>query len=184
MADRVFGEIPGNPAGTTYINREALSRARVHGPNQAGIWGGEDGAESIFVSGGYVDDQDYGDVIVYTGQGGRDPNTGRQIEDQELTRGNLGLARSHLDGLPVRVIRGFEGDPTYSPTSGYRYDGLFRVEEYWHEQGKDGFLIWRFRLVAFDGEALPLTTGNGESETPVAPGRVEATIQRIVCPWP
>jgi len=46
---------------------------------------------------------------------------------------HLGLARSHLDGLPVRVIRGYEGDPTYSPTSGYRYDGLFRVDEYWHE---------------------------------------------------
>jgi putative restriction endonuclease len=59
MADRVFGHISGNPPGTTYINREALSRARVHGPNQAGIWGGEDGAESIVVSGGYVDDQDY-----------------------------------------------------------------------------------------------------------------------------
>ncbi|MGO9353608.1 MAG: YDG/SRA domain-containing protein [Mycobacterium sp.] len=57
----------------------------------------------------YVDDQNYGDVIIYTGQGGRDPNTGRQIADQQLTRGNLGLARSHLDGLPVRVIRGYEG---------------------------------------------------------------------------
>jgi putative restriction endonuclease len=62
MADRVFGHIPGNPAGTSYINREALSRARVRGPHQGCIWGGKDGAESVVVSGGYVDDQDHGDA--------------------------------------------------------------------------------------------------------------------------
>ena len=66
-----------------------------------------------------------------TRHGLRDNDTGRQIADQQLRRGNLGLARSHLDGLPVRVIRGHEGDPAYSPASGYRYDGLFRVAEYW-----------------------------------------------------
>jgi putative restriction endonuclease len=33
------------------------------------------------LSGGYVDDNDEGDVIIYTGQGGRDPATGRQIKD-------------------------------------------------------------------------------------------------------
>jgi putative restriction endonuclease len=111
MANRVFGHISGNPVGTTYVNRDAAADADVHRPNQGGIWGGKDGAESIVVSGGYIDDQDYGDVIIYTGQGGRDQNSGRQIADQELIRGNLGLARSHLDGLPVRVIRGYEGDP-------------------------------------------------------------------------
>jgi putative restriction endonuclease len=68
MANRVFGHISGNPVGTTYVNREAAADARVHRPNQGGIWGGKD-AESIVVSGGYVDDQDYGDVIIYTGQG-------------------------------------------------------------------------------------------------------------------
>jgi hypothetical protein len=30
------------------------------------------GAESIVVSGGYKDDNDFGDVIVYTGHGGQD----------------------------------------------------------------------------------------------------------------
>jgi integrase len=41
----------------------------------AGISGGErEGADSIVVSGGYEDDEDYGDVIVYTGAGGNDPD--------------------------------------------------------------------------------------------------------------
>jgi putative restriction endonuclease len=68
----------------------------------------------------------------------------------------------------------------YSPSSGYRYDGLFRVDEYWQETGKDGFRIWRFRLVAVDGETSKFTAAEGGSQTPAAPGRVETTIQRIV----
>jgi putative restriction endonuclease len=32
----------------------------------------KEGADSIVVSGGYVDDRDMGDVIIYTGEGGND----------------------------------------------------------------------------------------------------------------
>ncbi|OBI29843.1 SRA-YDG domain-containing protein [Mycolicibacter sinensis] len=180
MAERVFGHIPNNPVGTTYVNRQAAYRAGVHRQLQAGICGGADGTESIVVSGGYIDDEDHGDAIIYTGQGGRDPDSGRQIADQELIRGNLGLARSHLDGLPVRVIRGFEGDKTYSPATGYRYDGLFRVDEYWQETGTDGYRIWRFRLSALaNNTALPPEAAEA-SIAPLATERVETTVQRIV----
>ena len=144
------------------------------------ICGGDEGTESIVVPGGYADDEDHGDIIVYPGQGGRDPNFGRQITDQELTRGNLGLARSHLDGLPVRVIRGQEGDPAYSPSSGYRYEGLFRVDDYWREIGHDGFQIWRFRLVALGNVGPDSAEEASPSGTPSRPGRVETTVQRIV----
>lgn len=182
MADRVYGHIPGYPVGSLFDDRAAASKARVHGPLIGGIWGGADGAESIVVSGGYVDDKDYGDVIIYTGHGGQGPNSKRQIKDQELTVGNLGLARSHLDGLPVRVVRGFEGDPVYSPSSGYRYDGLFRVDEYWQETGVDGFKIWRFRLIALHDEIDAAETAEGDDDPSAAgpPGRVQTTIQRII----
>ena len=46
-----------------------------------------------------------GEEVIYTGQGGRDPATGKQISDQELTRGNLGLVITRNKGLPLRVIR-------------------------------------------------------------------------------
>ncbi|GAA2579984.1 HNH endonuclease [Dactylosporangium fulvum] len=72
------------------------------------------------VSGGYVDDEDFGNEIVYTGQGGNDPSTKRRIADQTLTLGNAGLARSQLDGNPVRVVRGASGDPAHSPSIGFR----------------------------------------------------------------
>ena len=95
MAERIFGEIPGQPEGALYASSEALSHAGVHRPIQAGISGSADeGADSIVLSGGYEDDQDYGDVIVYTGHGGRDPTSCQQTSDQTLTRGNLALTRS------------------------------------------------------------------------------------------
>src|SRR5690242_11381604 len=92
MTGRVFGEIPGYPVGTEFHDREALHQAGVHRPLQAGISGAaEEGADSIVVAGGYEDDEDFGAVIVYTGHGGNNPGTGRQVADQELVRGNLAL---------------------------------------------------------------------------------------------
>ncbi|MEV4721715.1 YDG/SRA domain-containing protein [Micromonospora noduli] len=175
---RTYGEIPGYPPGSTFKNRIDLAQSGVHRPNQAGICGGVDGAESIAVSGGYVDDEDYGTELVYTGQGGNDPETKRQIADQELTRGNLGLARSQIDGNPVRVVRGAGGDPAYSPEAGLRYDGLFRVVDHWRDTGKDGFKIWRYRLVARESADPPPAGTLGAAGKPAA--RTEATIQRLV----
>jgi predicted restriction endonuclease len=134
----------------------------------AGISGAErDGADSIVVSGGYEDDEDYGNVIVYTGAGGNDPSSGTQIADQTLTRRNLALAVSADRGLPVRVVRGAGGDPDHSPQSGFRYDGLF----------KSGYKIWRYRLVE-EPPANPVTN------PPPEPGpdeqRAYASVQRLV----
>ncbi len=148
MPEHPIGQITGQQPGTTYADRRALRAAGIHRPLQAGIAGsGKTGAESIILNGGYEDDEDFWDYIVYTGQGGNDPATGRQVADQELTRGNLALARSCDDGLPVRVVRGWREPSGYGPPAGFRYDGLYYVESYWQERGKSGFLIWRFRLV-------------------------------------
>ena len=97
---RVFGAIPKIPVGSLFRNRQEVAEAGVHRPLQAGISGAEkEGAESVVLSGGYEDDQDHGDVVIYTGHGGNDPHTGQQIADQELTRGNLALARNQAEGL-------------------------------------------------------------------------------------
>lgn len=66
-----FGAPPHVRVGDTFKRRRTLARARVHRPTMAGICGTRaSGAESIVVSGGYEDDEDYGDEIIYTGQGG------------------------------------------------------------------------------------------------------------------
>ena len=147
IPERIFGHIPGYPEGSCFATRAAVAEAGLHRPPVAGIAGsGQYGATSVVIAGGYEDTQDFGDVVLYTGHGGRDPETGQQRVDQTLTRGNLALAYNKLHGLPVRLIRGARHPSPYAPEAGYRYDGLYMVEDYWREVGKSGFYIWRFRL--------------------------------------
>src|SRR5215212_10498477 len=90
-----FGAVPDAVEGDHFVDRRDLYEAGIHRPTQAGIAGREaEGAESIVLSGGYEDDEDYGDLIIYTGQGGRDPATGKQIADQEFTGQNQALRRN------------------------------------------------------------------------------------------
>jgi putative restriction endonuclease len=181
VAERIFGHIPGYPEGSLFENRAELHDSRVHVPIQAGIAGSQtEGAESIVLSGGYEDDADEGDMLIYTGHGGRDPHTGQQVHDQPFTRGNRALALSKLNGLPVRVIRGFNHDSPHSPPIGYSYDGLYTVEGFWHEPGKSGFEVWRFRLVKIPDRS---TTGHEIREEPGAysvPRRQDVRVSRIV----
>ena len=107
MSDRIFGHIPNVYEGDIFENRIDLSHRRVHRPTQAGISGSQkEGADSIVLSGGYEDDLDQGKVIIYTGHGGRDVNTEKQVAHQELTDKNLALALNCQNELPVRVIKG------------------------------------------------------------------------------
>jgi SAD/SRA domain len=122
-----IGEVPGVPVGSTFADRRALHDRGVHRGLMKGI---AKAGSSIVLSGGYVDDEDVGDSVIYTGEGGRDPNTGAQIGDQELSRGNLALVRNYEEGLPVRVVRGHNHPSPFAPPSGYRYDGLFRIDRF------------------------------------------------------
>lgn len=150
-AQPIFGHMPAYPVGSCFASRAELVRTGVHGARIAGIAGsGRVGARSVVLNGGYEDTEDYGTVIIYTGHGGRDADTGRQVSHQTLTGGNLALALNAETGLPVRVIRGFRHPSPYAPRAGYRYDGLYRVETYWCETGKSGFRIWRYRLCQLD----------------------------------
>jgi putative restriction endonuclease len=173
---RVFGAIPKIPVGSLFRKRRDLAEAGVHRPLQAGISGaGKEGAESVVLSGGYEDDQDYGDVVIYTGHGGKDPHTRQQIADQELTRGNLALAPNQAEGVEVRLIRGSGLDSPFAPADGYRYDGLYCVDDHWHERGRAGFLVWRFRLRSTDQPALPTRSGRS---LPAA--RRQVTSSRVI----
>jgi putative restriction endonuclease len=147
MADRIFGEIPAYPEGTTFEDRTELSKVGVHRPRQAGICGGKgEGAESLVLSGGYEYVTDQGDRIVYTGHGGNIPRTATQYQDQELDRQNMALVVSCENRQPVRVIRGAKHKSRWSPDSGYVYSGLYRVVRWWEQRGKSGFKVFQFEL--------------------------------------
>ncbi|MFC1877973.1 YDG/SRA domain-containing protein [Thermodesulfobacteriota bacterium] len=148
------GEIEGIKEGSIFASRQELHNAGIHRGLMRGI---APEGHSIVLSGGYIDDVDDGDVIIYTGEGGRDQKSGRQVADQTLTGGNLALANNFKNGIPIRVNRGYNLDSKYAPKSGYRYDGLYRIEKVWHDTGKDGFLVWRYRLTKLtDSEIIPV----------------------------
>ena len=85
------------------------------------------------------------------------------------------------EGLPVRVIRGFNHKSKFSPKSGYSYAGLYSVVDAWEEIGKSRFKICRFRL-EYSGtdekrkspEEIELDYGKRDKK------RKEGTVLRIV----
>ena len=171
-----LGGIPGVEPGAIFANRRELHDQNVHRGLVQGI--AVEGS-CIVLNGGYVDDEDYGEVIIYTGEGGNDPNTGAQVADQQLSRGNLALVRNFEEGVPVRVVRGPQHRSIYAPASGYRYDGLFRIDRYWEDRGKDGFRIFRYRLEAADPLwAGDRETGRGDLASP-APRR-SSFVSRVI----
>ncbi|WP_313156821.1 YDG/SRA domain-containing protein [Sphingobacterium multivorum] len=161
MATRpiIFGEIPNLPEGHWFEGRREMMPTRFHRNWAAGIDGnGNEGTAAIVLSGGYEDDEDNGEEIIYTGAGGNDPNTGKQVKDQSWkTPGNAGLRKSLDEGLPVRVIRGYTHKSAYSPEKGYTYGGLYSVVDAWEEVGKSGFKICRFKLLYIGTSELKKT---------------------------
>ena len=96
-----------------------------------------EGSPSIVLDGGFVDDEDLGDVIIYTGHGGNDPNSKRQISDQtwEAT-GNKALIVSKLHGMLVRVTRGFKHKSKFNPTKEYKYGEIYYVKTNSNKESK------------------------------------------------
>ena len=96
-------------------------------------------------------------------------------------------------GLPIRVIRGHNSHSrnpqqkatSHYPEKGYRYDGLFYVDDYWIEHGISGFKVVRFKLIKEnDPYQLTKDTTLNDQETEASgnqtPSRKETTILRVV----
>jgi putative restriction endonuclease len=143
----IFGEVEGIFEGYFFKDRRVMMENSFHRNWASGIDGNaKEGTSAIVLSGGYEDDLDTGDEIIYTGAGGN--KNGKQINNQSWdNKGNAGLLKSMDTGIPVRVIRGYKHESQYSPSEGYLYAGLYNVVDAWEEVGKSGFKICRFRLV-------------------------------------
>ncbi|GJU69195.1 histone-lysine N-methyltransferase, H3 lysine-9 specific SUVH4 isoform X1 [Tanacetum coccineum] len=114
---------------------------------------------AIVMSGMYEDDVDKCVDVVYTGQGGNDLlGNKRQIGNQKMVRGNLGLKNSMVQNVPVRVIRGHESKTSSSYVGKvYTYNGLYKVVDYWAEEGLSGFTVFKFKLKRVPGQPKLVT---------------------------
>ncbi|KAF9483689.1 SRA-YDG [Pholiota conissans] len=149
--DPRFGEIKGVKVGTLFDNRKACAAKGVHSKPMAGISGTvKEGAFSIVLASGYKDDKDEGETFIYTGTGGQEDSFsggGPQVEDQTFDHpDNAALKKSVETKRPVRVIRGPNRDSKYAPAKGYRYDGLYIVEDAYMGKSKDGYQICQYHL--------------------------------------
>ena len=85
-------------------NRASMHQNGLHSNRQRGISWDNIGADAVVISGGYRDDKDEGNYILYTGEGGQDEK-GRQVSDQsEDSTGNRMLKQSWIKNYPIRVL--------------------------------------------------------------------------------
>ncbi|KAK9069314.1 hypothetical protein SSX86_013430 [Deinandra increscens subsp. villosa] len=155
---RRIGAVPGVNIGDVFFFRMELCLAGLHAPIMAGIdyltfkvSGDEEPvAVSIVSSGGYEDDGDDGEVLVYSGQGGVQRND-KLVMDQKLERGNLALEKSLHKGNEVRVVRGIK-DGTSLTGKIYVYDGVYKLHESWIEKGKSGCNVFKYKLIRVPGQ--------------------------------
>jgi hypothetical protein len=139
----LFGEVPGVAPGDRFHRRKDLRENGVLRVLQQGIDYCSEGALAVVFSGGYADDAWSEEDPWYTGEGGQDAPGGKQVEDQELVRGNRALMRNLREGLPVRVVRKLA-----RPDGGHEfvYEGLFHVVDFIYGPGRDGPKVYRFQL--------------------------------------
>jgi putative restriction endonuclease len=178
-----FGEIPGIKEGKWFKGRKEMMPTSFHRNWGKGIDGNQaEGASAIVLSGGYEDDEDLGDEIIYTGAGGREQNTRKQIADQTWSNSdNAGIFTSWDRGLPIRVIRGHQHKSKFSPETGYTYAGVYNVVDAWQETGKSGFKICRFRLLYCGGDREQMESIEKTlSDQKGSKKRVESTVLRLV----
>ncbi|WBB63975.1 hypothetical protein O7599_16290 [Streptomyces sp. WMMC500] len=166
-----FGAPSGVEVGDWFKGHRELYEAGVHRGLGQGISGGAThGVDSIVLSGGYTDDRLTDEEIIYTGKGGRDEATRRQVADQSMaTPGNAGLFLSYVMDYPIRVIQGLDIRHGKA-TGGYLYRGLWHVIDAWSTTGVDGFRIYQFQLKEIRAAAERSSAGPQE-----APGYLEIT---------
>eukprot|EP00268_Persea_americana_P043769 TRINITY_DN44073_c0_g1_i1.p1 TRINITY_DN44073_c0_g1~~TRINITY_DN44073_c0_g1_i1.p1 ORF type:complete len:1013 (+),score=234.04 TRINITY_DN44073_c0_g1_i1:236-3274(+) len=155
----ILGPVPGIEVGDEFSFRVELAVVGLHRPYQSGIDYTKQGktilATSVVASGGYADDMDSSDVMIYSGQGGKPAGGDKQPEDQKLERGNLALKNSIDAKTPIRVIHGFKvpaPDARGKMTSTFTYDGLYLVEKYWQEKGDHGCAVFKFQMRRMPGQ--------------------------------
>ncbi|KAL8460102.1 hypothetical protein ACS0TY_031856 [Phlomoides rotata] len=152
-----IGHVPGVDVGDIFFFRMELCLVGLHAQSMGGIdymsvrvtTDEEPVAVSIVSSGGYDDDGDNSDVLIYSGQGGVTRRDG-QMFDQKLERGNLALEKSLHRAYDVRVIRGIKDLDSTGKI--YVYDGLYKIQESWAEKNKSGCNVFKYKLVRVPGQ--------------------------------
>jgi [histone H3]-lysine9 N-dimethyltransferase len=176
-----IGTVPGVEIGDIFYFRMELCIIGLHAPSMGGIdymtakFGNDEDPVAICIvsAGGYENEDDDTDVLIYSGQGGNSRNT-EERHDQKLERGNLALERSLHRKNEIRVVRGFK-DPFCATGKVYVYDGLYKIHESWKERTKTGINCFKYKLLREPGQrdgAAVWKVTQGWIANPATRGRV------------
>ncbi|KAJ8503872.1 hypothetical protein OPV22_004758 [Ensete ventricosum] len=152
MVKRI-GQVPGVAVGDIFYFRIEMCLVGLHSQSVAGIdymtarFGNEEDPVALGVvsAGGYDNEEDNVDVLIYSGQGSSSK------DDQKLERGNLALEKSLHRANEIRVIRSAK-DPSVLYGKIYIYDGMYKIHESWVEKGKSGFNTFKYKFLREPGQ--------------------------------
>ncbi|THU70376.1 hypothetical protein C4D60_Mb08t24330 [Musa balbisiana] len=158
-AGKRIGPVPGVEIGDIFYFRFEMCLIGLHAPSMAGIdymtasFSDKDEPVAICIvsAGGYENEDDDVDVLIYSGQGGSGKHDKKQPDDQKLERGNLALERSLHRKNQIRVVRSTK-DVSCPTGKIYIYDGLYKIDDSWVEKGKTGFNIFKYKLLREPGQ--------------------------------
>ncbi|XP_068082924.1 uncharacterized protein [Anabrus simplex] len=140
---KIYGHYPGIEVNSVWTYRVNLARSGCHRPLRKFIHIGPEGAYSLLLQNALVV-RDFGDSVVVYGEPAykstaKKSKTRRRSSfnkrrkksqkkcDQTMTGGNLALYYSMVFEKPIRVVRSHTMKSEFSPSTGYRYEGLFYV---------------------------------------------------------
>lgn len=173
-----IGEIPGYSAPAEFGTRRAAYESGVHRVPRGRISGGAQGVDAIYMSELYADDVFTPELITYTGGGGM--KNDEWVADQELTRGNLGLARAKDDAAPVRVLIRKSILTGKLSDKGYVYVGLYVVTHWDWIEKEEQYKVLMFTLEPLPGVAEEIRARYFIDSRSSVPPRVPVTINRIL----
>ena len=91
---------------------------------------------------GYEDDDDRGDLIIYTGH----QSLGKKVSNQELKAGNPPLVISEETWLSRPSGPRLQKRPPVRAGNWLPLRRSLQVKRHWHETGKSGFKVYRYEL--------------------------------------
>lgn len=160
LGKKTYGPVPGVEVGDEFQYRVELALVGIHRPFQGGIDYIKQGknlfAVSVVASGGYDNEIDKPNTLMYSGAGGVLKD--KSLENQKLEKGNLALKNNIDLKYPVRVVRGYKvklaesSDAKSKMATTYIYDGLYTVDSYKQEPGPKGNMVFKFELNRIPGQ--------------------------------
>ncbi|XP_014243479.1 E3 ubiquitin-protein ligase UHRF1-like isoform X2 [Cimex lectularius] len=167
-----FGSIVGEEVGASYVGKDELSTSGVHVPLKSSFhFARKKGVASILLDSHNIIDN--GLTVIIEGNNACVHNKKRKRHNFKgliginrflVQNGSMhcindegGTVKMWREGIPIRLVRSHKIKSKFSPSQGYRYDGLYFVKSYYKEKNAKGCQVWKYKLQRNDPSPPPWT---------------------------